>query len=165
MFNIIDIFPHFKLKTRFIQSALFWTTIKRYSLSGTTMNWHFLVRTRMKVTSLLGSSSLNMTTAWEMRLPRMELYWLVVLGSSVDLMQAPSYNHVNLVINKILRWKNDRWYIYISRQTLLTTTVPMTPLCPTSRFSVSSTSAAICTVTQVNSFWNKIFLSTLLFWT
>ena len=48
--------------------------MKRYSLSGTTMNWHFLVRTRMKVTSLLGSSSLNMTTAWEMRLPRMELY-------------------------------------------------------------------------------------------
>ena len=71
-------------------SLLFCTTINRYSLSGTTINWHFLVLTLMKVTSLLGSISLNMTTACDTRLPRMVLYWLVVLGSRVDLMQAPS---------------------------------------------------------------------------
>ena len=55
------------------------------------MNWHFLVRTRMKVTSLPGSTSLNIVTAWLTRLPRMLLYWLVVLGSRVDFIQAPSW--------------------------------------------------------------------------
>ena len=34
--------------------------------------------------------------------------------------------------------------------TLLTTTVPMTPLCPTSLFRVSSTSAAIFSVYLIN---------------
>ena len=38
------------------------------------MNWHFLVLTLMKVTSLLGSISLNMAMAWLMRVPRMLLY-------------------------------------------------------------------------------------------
>ena len=56
------------------------------------MNWHFFVRTRMNVTSLAGSISLNMVMAWLMRVPRMLLYWEVVVGSRVDLMVTPSCN-------------------------------------------------------------------------
>ena len=46
----------------------------------------------MKVTSLAGSISLNMLMAWLTRLPRMLLYWEVVVGSRVDLMVTPSCN-------------------------------------------------------------------------
>ena len=44
----------------------------------------------MNVTSLAGSISLNMVMAWLTRLPRMLLYWEVVVGSRVDLMVTPS---------------------------------------------------------------------------
>ena len=49
----------------------------------------------MNVTSLAGSISLNIVMAWLTRVPRILLYWEVVVGSSVDLMVTPSCNENN----------------------------------------------------------------------